>query len=82
MVSKIKQERSQPCDCKNKEKEINQKMIFLAEKYNAKKIQLNNRDSEITGHIIENQKLMKKISDLQKKIKYREYFEVREDEED
>ena len=82
MVSKIKQERSQPCDCKNKEKEMNQKLFELEEKYKAQKIQLVNKDREITGHIVENQKLMKKISELKKKTKYTEYIELIEDEED
>ena len=77
MVSKMKQER-----CKNKEKEINQKIFELEGKYNAQKIQLNNKDREITGHIVEIQKLMKKISELKKKAKYTEYIELSEDEED
>ena len=82
MVSRIKQERSQPSDCKNKEKEIIQKLFELEGKYSAQKVQLSNKDMEITGHIVENQKLMKKISELQKKTKNTEYIEVSEDEED
>ena len=84
MVSKIKQERSQPCDCQNKEKEINQKMSELEEKYNAQKIQLNKKDREITGHIVEKKKLRNKISELQKNTKNQnqEYIEVSDYEED
>ena len=91
IVSKMKQEKSQPCDCKNKEKEINQKMYQLEEKYNAQKIQLNKKDREITGEIIKNTKLREKISKQDEKIKElekqrnyqgQEYIEVSEDEED
>ena len=82
IVSKMKQEKSQPCDCKNKEKEINQKMYQLEEKYNAQKIQLNKKDREITGHIVENKKLMKKISEIQKNTNCTEYIELSQDEED
>ena len=79
MVSKIKQER---CDCQNKEKEINQKMSEVEEKYNAQKIQLKKKDREITAHIVENKKLLNKISKLQTKTKYPEYIEVSDVEED
>ena len=79
MVSKIKQER---CDCQNKEKEINQKMSELEEKYNAQKIQLNKKDREITGHIVENQKLLNLISKLQNNTKNQEYIEVSDIDED
>merc|ERR1712079_136287 len=65
-VSKLKQEKSQQCDCKNKEERNNQKMLKLEEKYNAQKVQLKKKDREITGHIVENKKLMKKISELRK----------------
>ena len=82
IVSKMKQEKSQPCDCKNKEKEINQKMYQLEEKYNAQKIQLNKKDREITGHIVENQKLLSKISKLQNNTKNQEYIEVSDIDED
>ena len=82
MLSKIKQEGSQPCDCKEKENEINQKLFELERKYNDQKIQLNNKDREIMGHIMKKQKLMKKISELKKKTKYTEYIELSEDEED
>ena len=71
MVSKIKQERSQPCNCQNKEKEINEKMSELEEKYNAQKIQLKKKDREITGHIVEKKKLLNKISKLPKNMKKR-----------
>ena len=80
MVSKIKQERSQPCDCQNKEKEINQKMSELEEKYNAQKIQMKKKDREITGHIVENNKLIYRISELQKNTKFTEYIELIEDD--
>ena len=79
MVTKIKQER---CDCQNKEKVINQKMSELENKYNAKKIQLKKKDKEITAHIVENKKLLNKISKLQTKTKYPEYIEVSDVEED
>ena len=82
IVSKMKQEKSQPCDCKNKEKEINQKMYQLEEKYNAQKIQLNKKDREITGHIVENQKLLNLISKLQNNTKNQEYIEVSDIDED
>ena len=82
MLSKIKQEGRQPCDCKEKENEINQKLFELERKYNDQKIQLNNKDNEIMGHIMKKQKLMKKISELKKKAKYTEYIELSEDEED
>ena len=82
MVSKMKQERSQPGDCKNKEKEIIQKMSELEGKCSAQEILLSNKDKEITGHIVEIQKLMKKISEIKKKNKNTEYIEVSEDEED
>ena len=82
MLSKIKQEGSQPCDCKEKENKINQKLFELERKYNDQKIQLNNKDREIMGHIMKKQKLMKKISELKKKPKYTEYIELSEDEED
>ena len=78
----MKQEKSQPCDCKNKEKEINQKMYQLEEKYNAQKIQLNKKDREITGHIVENQKLLNLISKLQNNTKNQEYIEVSDIDED
>ena len=81
-MSKLKQEKNQPCDCKNKEKEINQKMYQLEEKYNAQKIQLNKKDREITGHIVENQKLLSKISKLQNNTKNQEYIEVSDIDED
>ena len=82
MVSKMKQERSQPCDCKDKVKDLNQKLFELEEKYNAQKIQLKKKDREITAHIVENKKLLNRISKLQIKTKYPEYIEVSDVEED
>ena len=81
-MTKIKQERSQPCDCKNKVKEMKQNLFELEEKYNAQKIQLKNKDREIRGNIVEIKKLMKKISELQKTTKYSEYHEVISEDED
>ena len=76
MVSKMKQERSQPCDCRDKEKELKEKIIYLEEKRNAHMIQLNNKDKEITGYIVKNRKLTKKISELQNPTKSFEYVEL------
>ena len=56
MVTKIKQEKSQPCDCKNKEKQINKKLSDLEDKYNMQKIQLNKKESEITRLLLKNKK--------------------------
>ena len=58
------------------------KMYQLEEKYNAQKIQLNKKDREITGHIVENQKLLNKISKLQNTAKNQEYIEVSDIDED
>ena len=74
----MKQEKIQPCDCKEKEKKLKQKIIFLEDKNKAKKLQLSKKDSEIELHIIENQKLKKKISEFQKP-KYSEYVELPSD---
>ena len=57
-------------------------MYQLEEKYNAQKIQLNKKDREITGHIVENQKLLSKISKLQNNTKNQEYIEVSDIDED
>ena len=78
MVTKIKQEKSQPCDCKNKEKQINKKLSDLEDKYNMQKIQLNNKDRKITKLMVKNQKLEK----MTKQTKQREYIELSDYEED
>ena len=75
MVTKMKQERSLLCDSMDKDKKSEEKLLRVEERYKALKIQLNNKDSEITGYIVENKKLMKKISELQKP-KDPEYFEL------
>ena len=82
MVTKIKQAKSQPCDCKNKAKQINKKLSDLEDKYNIQKIQLNSKERKIIKLMVkneklvkQNEKLLKQMPDLNKNTKQREYIE-------